>query len=80
MTRGVLLVTALLLLRPSDPGEGIYETSKEMGKVVDEGLSIVEWAKREPVLGIPTLLGPIALFSGAFGRSRKERKLHDWNT
>lgn len=80
MSRAFVLVACFFLARPSDAGEGIYEASKEMGKVVDEGMSIIEWAKREPVLGIPSIFGPIALFSWAFGRSRKERRLRDWNT
>lgn len=80
MTRALVLSALLLASRPSDAGEGIYEASKEMGKVVDEGMSIIEWAKREPVLGIPSIFGPIALFGWAFGRSRKDKRLHDWNT
>ena len=68
-----------MILRP-DPGQDIFDTSVELHKVLDEGMRIVDWAQRDPLIGIPSIFGPIALLTWAFRRSRKESKLEDWNT
>lgn len=66
--------------RPSDPGQDIYDVSVELHAVVDEGMHIVDWAQREPLVGVPTLLGPVALLGWAFGRFRRESRVDDWTT
>jgi hypothetical protein len=68
------------MVRPSDPGQNIYDTSVELQAVVDEGMRIVDWVQREPLVGVPSIFGPIALLTWAFRRSRSENKMEDWNT
>ncbi len=66
--------------RPSDPGQDIYDTSVQLHAVVDEGMKIVDWVQNEPLVGIPSIFGPIALLGWAFSRSRSENRHDDWTT
>jgi hypothetical protein len=76
----VIDLHALALLVPSDPGQGIFDTSQQLGGLVDDGLAIIDYAKKEPFVAIPTIFGPMMLISWAFRRSRKESSNGDWTT
>lgn len=73
------LLTMLLSVPTSDPGEGIYQTSQQIGGIMEDAMSIVDWAKRDPIVALPSIFGPIGLLSWAFGRSRNESS-GDWMT
>jgi hypothetical protein len=66
--------------RPSDPGQDIYDTSVQLHAVVDEGMKIVDWVQHDPLIGVPSIFGPIALLTWAFRRSRSENRHDDWTT
>jgi hypothetical protein len=66
--------------RPSDTGQDIYDTSVQLHAVVDEGMHIVDWVQRDPLVGVPSIFGPIALLTWAFRRARAENRHQDWTT
>lgn len=66
-------------MRP-DTGQDIFDTSVQLHAVVDEGMRIVDWVQNDPLVGVPSVFGPLALLTWAFGRSRKERSMQDWDT
>lgn len=80
MTRLLVVAAALGLARPSDPGEGIYETSKELGQLVERELSVSQWAERSADGGLKWLTGFVVVLFWAFRRARKEARLRDWHT
>jgi hypothetical protein len=67
-------------VRRPDSGQDIFDISVQLHAVVDEGMRIVDWVQRDPLVGVPSVFGPMALLSWAFGRSRKESRMQDWDT